>query len=148
MKWVKFERSITIEIDEEDIEKVSFYHTGGNYQFELQWKEVKFKRSITINNFLMEIWIQKYVMKRTQWSLGNISYSGYVQSELDIVFRWAMWPTVLLFYIIINWNIFLFSIRRRTIFCLILTMARSMEMMMMMQMKAQFTELTEWEESI
>lgn len=62
--------------------------------------------------------------------------------------RWAMWPTVLLFYIIINWNIFLFSIRRRTIFCLILTMVRSMEMMMMMQMKAQFTELTEWEESI
>lgn len=85
VKWVKFERSITIEIDEEDIEEVSFYHTGGNYQFELQWKEVKFKRSITINNFLMEIWIQKYVMKRTQWSLGNISYSGYVRSELDIV---------------------------------------------------------------
>lgn len=24
-------------------------------------------------------------MKWTQWSLGNISYSGYVQSELDIV---------------------------------------------------------------
>lgn len=148
MKWVKFERSITIEINEEDIEEVSFYHTGGNYQFELQWKGVKFKRSITINNFLMEIWIQGYVMKWTQWSLGNISYSGYVQSELDIVFRWAMWPTVLLFYIIINWNIFLFSIRRRTIFCLILTMVRSMEMMMKMQMKAQFTELTEWEESI
>lgn len=81
---MKFERSITIEIDEEDIEEVSFYHTGGNHQFELQWKGVKFKRSITINNFLMEIWIQEYV-KRTQWSLGNISYSGYVRSELDIV---------------------------------------------------------------
>ena len=45
-------------------------------------------------------------------------------------------------------HIFLFSIRRQTTFCHILTMGRSTEMMMMMQMKAQFTEeFTEQEES-
>lgn len=73
-----------------------------------------------------------------------------VRSEMDIVcsVKWyGPWASCFVM-VIINWNIFLFSIRRQTIFCHILTMARSMEMTMMMQMKAQFTEeLTERGES-